>query len=238
MNNLCIFSHEYIKRNSGTTFREIDLCTLRWQHKCLTVHIPPSNLCLWGILLFSRSNGYALYLSTKHVWKYRSGFISFSSCFSIHSALFFNPSKLYKMKLRSVFKNKPGNLTEVNILQWHKAHSGMITSEETFWAPKHINRFFLMKSQHCPKDIYFRFIVTLRNDIPIFVVYTMMRKSFSFCYFFRFKIWVTMYIHVWRKFIRRGQSSTQWFSPGRGVGEGGVKVCRKGGGALSSSTYS
>lgn len=118
--------------------------------------------------------------------------ISFSSCFLIHSALFFNPSKLYKMKLRSVFKNKPGNLTEVNILQWHKVHSGMITSEETFWAPKHINRFFLMKSQHCPKDIYFRFIVTLRNDIPIFVVYTMMRKSFSFCYFFRFKIWVTM----------------------------------------------
>lgn len=125
-------------------------------------------------------------------WKYRSGFISFSSCFLIHSALFFNPSKLYKMKLRSVFKNKPGNLTEVNILQWHKVHSGMITSEETFWAQKHINRFFLMKSQHCPKDIYFRFIVTLRNDIPIFVVYTMMRKSFSFCYFFRFKIWVTM----------------------------------------------
>lgn len=88
-----------------------------------------------------------------------------------------------------------------------------------------------MKSQHCPKDIYFRFIVTLRNDIPIFVVYTMMRKSFSFCYFFRFKIWVTMYIHVWRKFIRRGQSSTQWFSPGRGGGwgRGSVKVCRKGG---------
>lgn len=116
-------------------------------------------------------------------------------------------------------------------MQWHKAHSGMITSEETFWAPKHINRFFLMKSQHCPKDVSFRFIVTLRNDIPIFVVYTMMRKSFSFCYFFRFKIWVTMYIHVWRKFIRRGQSSTQWFSPGRGGGwgRGSVKVCRKGG---------
>lgn len=75
------------------------------------------------------------HLSTKHVWKYRSGFISFSSCFLIHSALFFNPSKLYKMKLRSVFKNKPGNLTEVNILQWHKVHSGMITSEERTYKP-------------------------------------------------------------------------------------------------------
>lgn len=111
-------------------------------------------------------------------------------------------------------KNKPGNLKVVNILQWHKVHSGIITSEESFWEPKHINRFSLMISQQRRKDIYFRFIVTLWSDIPIFVVYAMIRKSLSFCYFFRFKIWVLMYI--WRKFIWRGQSSTQWFSPGGG----------------------